>query len=37
VIAINCNLPIFKVAGVLLNMKLKGVIMPLPGKLFELI
>jgi len=37
VIAINCNLPIFKVAGVLLNMELKGVIRPLPGKLFELI
>lgn len=37
VIAINCNLPIFKVAGVLLNMELKGVIRPLPGKLFEII
>lgn len=37
VIAINCNLPIFKVAGVLLNMELKGVIRPLPGKLFEVI
>ncbi|WP_142784432.1 DNA-processing protein DprA [Changchengzhania lutea] len=37
VIAINCQLPIFKVAGVLLNMELKGVIRPLPGKLFEVI
>jgi DNA processing protein len=37
VIAINCKLPIFKVAGVLLNMELKGVIRPLPGKLFEII
>ena len=36
-IAIACGLPIFKVAGVLLNMELKGVIRPLPGKLFELI
>ncbi|WP_166960108.1 DNA-processing protein DprA [Yeosuana marina] len=36
-IALNCNMPIFKVAGVLLNMELKGVIRPLPGKLFELI
>ncbi|MDO7172197.1 DNA-processing protein DprA [Mariniflexile sp. AS56] len=36
-IAINCNLPIFKVASVLLNMELKGVIRPLPGKLFEVI
>lgn len=36
-IAINCNLPIFKIASVLLNMELKGVIRPLPGKLFEII
>lgn len=37
VIAINCNMPIFKVASVLLNMELKGVIRPLPGKLFEVV
>lgn len=37
VIAIECNLPVFKIAGVLLNMELKGVIRPLPGKLFEVI
>ncbi|MFB9055213.1 DNA-processing protein DprA [Mariniflexile ostreae] len=37
IIAIACNLPIFKVASVLLNMELKGVVRPLPGKLFELI
>lgn len=37
VIAINCSLPIFKVASVLLNMELKGVIRPLPGKLFEVV
>lgn len=37
VIAINCKLPIFKVASVLLSMELKGVIRPLPGKLFEVI
>ncbi|GAA4295658.1 DNA-processing protein DprA [Aestuariibaculum suncheonense] len=36
-IAINCNLPIFKVASILLNMELKGVVRPLPGKFFELI
>ncbi|GAA4891008.1 DNA-processing protein DprA [Flaviramulus aquimarinus] len=35
VIAINCELPIFKVASILLTMELKGVIRPLPGKLFE--
>lgn len=37
IIAIECQMPIFKVAGVLLNMELKGVIRPLPGKLFEII
>lgn len=37
VIAINCQLPIFKVSGTLLNMELKGVIRPLPGKLFEVV
>ena len=36
-IAIECGLPIFKVASLLLNMELKGVIRPLPGKLFEVI
>ena len=36
-IALKCNLPIFKVAGVLLTMELKGVVRPLPGKLFEII
>ncbi|HLT33127.1 MAG TPA: DNA-processing protein DprA [Aquaticitalea sp.] len=37
IIAIECQIPIYKVAGILLNMELKGVIRPLPGKLFELI
>ena len=37
VIAINCNLPIFKVASILLTMELKGIIRPLPGKLFEVV
>ncbi|MEL0455229.1 DNA-processing protein DprA [Flavobacteriaceae bacterium SZ-1-7] len=36
-IAINCKMPIFKVASVLLNMELKGVVRPLPGKLFEVV
>lgn len=36
-IALNCNFPTFKTAGILLNLELKGVIRPLPGKLFELI
>lgn len=37
IIALDCNMPIFKVAGILLNMELKGVVRPLPGKLFEVI
>ncbi len=37
VIALNCNMPIFKVASILLTMELKSVIRPLPGKLFEVI
>jgi DNA processing protein len=30
-------MPTYKIAGILLNMELKGVIRPLPGKLFEVI
>lgn len=37
VIAIGCQLPIFKVSSTLLNMEMKGVVRPLPGKLFEVI
>ena len=37
VIALHCNFPIYKISGILLNMELKGVIRPLPGKLFEAI
>ncbi len=37
VIALQCELPTFKVASVLLNMELKGVVKPLPGKLFEVV
>lgn len=37
IIALRCDFPIFKVSGLLLNMELKGVIRPLPGKLFEAI
>lgn len=36
-IALHCNMPIFKVASILLNMELKGVVRPLPGKQFEVI
>lgn len=34
-IALNCSIPTFKAATLLLNMELKGVVRPLPGKLFE--
>ncbi|MEL1253800.1 DNA-processing protein DprA [Flavobacterium sp. DGU38] len=37
IIALQCELPIYKISGMLLNMELKGVIRPLPGKLFEAI
>lgn len=35
VIAIECDFPIFKISSILLNMELKGVLRPLPGKQFE--
>ena len=35
VIALHCNFPIYKIATLLLNLELKGVIKPLPGKIFE--
>ena len=35
VIALQCDFPVYKISGILLNMELKGVIRPLPGKLFE--
>ena len=34
-IAIACDFPTYKLSSLLLNMELKGVIKPLPGKLFE--
>lgn len=37
IIALQCEFPIYKISGMLLNMELKGVIRPLPGKLFEAI
>ncbi len=36
-IALNCELPVHKVSSLLLRMELKGVIRPLPGKLFEIL
>ncbi|OYU80953.1 MAG: DNA-protecting protein DprA [Flavobacterium sp. BFFFF1] len=37
IIALECRLPVYKMSGILFNMELKGVIRPLPGKLFEAI
>ncbi|NER13202.1 DNA-protecting protein DprA [Leptobacterium flavescens] len=37
IIALKCALPVHKVAASLLEMELKGVIRPLPGKLYEII
>ena len=36
-IALSCSLPVFKVATILMNLELKGVVRPLPGKLFQLV
>ncbi|ASV30143.1 DNA-processing protein DprA [Maribacter cobaltidurans] len=36
-IALDCQMPIFKASATLLNMEMKGVIRPLPGKMFEAI
>ena len=36
-IALNCDFPIQKTSSLLLQMELKGVVRPLPGKLFEAI
>lgn len=36
-IALECEFPVYRISSILLNMELKGVIRPLPGKLFEAI
>lgn len=35
VIALDCAIPIYKLAPLLLQLEMKGVVKPLPGKLFE--
>lgn len=37
IIALNSSFPTYKTASLLLNLELKGVVRPLPGKLFEAI
>ncbi|WP_428743505.1 DNA-processing protein DprA [Tenacibaculum sp.] len=34
-IAINCELPIYQLSSILIQLELKGIIKPLPGKMFE--
>ncbi|WP_299670504.1 DNA-processing protein DprA [uncultured Polaribacter sp.] len=36
VIALECNIPMYQLSSILLQMELKGIIKPLPGKMFEL-
>lgn len=36
-IALACDFPVYRISSILINMELKGVIRPLPGKLFEVI
>lgn len=37
IIALECSMPVYKVATVLMNLELKGIVRPLPGKLFQLV
>ncbi len=36
-IALECGFPIFRISSILMNMELKGIIRPLPGKKFEVV
>lgn len=36
-ISLQCNIPIYKISGVLVNLELQGLVRPLPGKTFEAI
>ena len=35
VIALHCDIPVYKLSSILIQMELKGIIKPLPGKMFE--
>ncbi|WP_299054173.1 DNA-processing protein DprA [uncultured Polaribacter sp.] len=37
VISFECHIPIYQLSGLLLQMELKGITKPLPGKMFELV
>jgi DNA processing protein len=36
-IALECQIPVYKMATLLFNLEMKGVLRPLQGKLFEVI
>ncbi|WP_299678143.1 DNA-processing protein DprA [uncultured Tenacibaculum sp.] len=36
VIALDCEIPVYKLSSLLLQMELRGIIKPLPGKMFEI-
>jgi DNA processing protein len=37
IIALDCNIPLFQLSLILLQMELKGITKPLPGKMFEIV
>ncbi|MFY9242554.1 MAG: DNA-processing protein DprA [Polaribacter sp.] len=37
IIAIECNIPLYQLSSILLQMELKGITKPLPGKMFEIL
>lgn len=37
IISLECNIPIFQLSSILLQMELKGITKPLPGKMFEIV
>ena len=37
VIALDCAIPLFQLSSILLQMEMKGILKPLPGKLFEIV
>ena len=37
VISLECNIPMYQLSSILLQMELKGILKPLPGKMFELV
>ena len=37
IISLECNIPVFQLSSILLQMELKGITKPLPGKMFEIV